>query len=354
MKVIPYTVDSGVFPTPHVQGISLDREKGHLYFSFTTLLIKTDLDGRLLGSVGGLTGHLGCIKFDPVTRRLFGSLEYKNDAIGRGIRRHLGREEETVDSAFYVAIFDCDRITRPDMEAERDGVMQAAYLPEPSEDYAAEGEEGRAHRFGCSGIDGLTFGPAFGASADSPYAVTVAYGIYGENDRQDNDYQVLCRYDTASLIASARVLNQEHPHTCGGVRAEERYFVYTGNTTWGVQNLEYDPPSHTWYLAVYPGKKPEYPNRALYLIDGGEAPCLAPLRGQSDPTPRAVLSVKAVGASHESGIGGYDFPYGSTGLESLGDGCFYVSENGRCEAGQYTRLRRYRADEVSGLVPDPD
>ena len=73
---------------------------------------------------------------------------------------------ENPSDAFYVAIFDVDKITRPDMDAETDGVMTAVYLKEVVDDYygtAVNGGREVKHRLGCSGIDGISFGPAFGA-----------------------------------------------------------------------------------------------------------------------------------------------------------------------------------------------
>ena len=82
---LPTSIYTGLQGKYHVQGIAIDKEKGHIYFSFTTRLIKMDLKGNLIGSVEGLTGHLGCLTRNPVDGRIYGSLEYKNDAIGKGI-----------------------------------------------------------------------------------------------------------------------------------------------------------------------------------------------------------------------------------------------------------------------------
>ena len=38
----------------HVQGIAVDKEKGYMYFSFTTTFVKTDMEGNVIGSVKGL------------------------------------------------------------------------------------------------------------------------------------------------------------------------------------------------------------------------------------------------------------------------------------------------------------
>ena len=52
---LPTTIYSGLQGKHHVQGIVVDQEKGYIYFSFTTKLIKMDLKGNLIGSVEGLT-----------------------------------------------------------------------------------------------------------------------------------------------------------------------------------------------------------------------------------------------------------------------------------------------------------
>ena len=69
-----------------------------------------DLEGNLIGSVDGMTGHLGCLTMNPADGRVYGSLEYKDDAIGKGIRRTLDAgqvapEDEKDQTGFYVAIF---------------------------------------------------------------------------------------------------------------------------------------------------------------------------------------------------------------------------------------------------------
>ena len=140
---LPRTILSGEQGPFHVQGIAVDLDRGYIYLSFTTKLLKMDLAGNLIGSVDGLTGHLGCLTRNPADGRVYGSLEYKDDVIGKGIRKTLDGESEGVDqTGFYIAIFDADRITRPDMDAERDSVMTAVYIKEAVDDYFAEAENG--------------------------------------------------------------------------------------------------------------------------------------------------------------------------------------------------------------------
>ncbi len=150
---------TGTHGNNHIQGIAVDEKKGFVYYSFTTKLIKATLDGTLVGSVTGLTGHLGCIDFREADGKVYGSLEYKNDTIGKGIHANLGIEKEYQD-AFYMTIFDVDKITRMDMDAERDGVMTAVYLKTVVDDYNGTGALGKPHRYGCSGIDGTTLVPS--------------------------------------------------------------------------------------------------------------------------------------------------------------------------------------------------
>ena len=97
---LPDSVFSGYQGKHHVQGIAVDVERGRVFFSFTTRLIVTDFRGKLIGSVNGLTGHLGCLAYNAGNNRLYGSIEYKNDVIGRGI---AGEAAKDWQSKFYIA-----------------------------------------------------------------------------------------------------------------------------------------------------------------------------------------------------------------------------------------------------------
>ena len=55
---------TGTWGNCHIQGIAVDNKNGHIYYSFTTKLIKATLDGKIIGSVDGLVGHLGFIAFN--------------------------------------------------------------------------------------------------------------------------------------------------------------------------------------------------------------------------------------------------------------------------------------------------
>ena len=328
---------TGHFGRHHIQGIALDLEKGFLYCSFTTQLVKLTLDGRLVGSVGGLTGHLGCIAFNRKDGRVYGSLEYKNDAIGRGIAAdgHAG-------DAFLMTIFDADKIDRPGMDAAADGVVRGVYLQEVADDYHGTGKntagESVPHRYGCSGIDGTAVGPMFGAAPDSKPYLFVAYGVYGDTARSDNDHQVLLGYDLDELNAAARPLDEAIRGAGAQLRPAGRYFVFTGNTTYGVQNLEYDANTHAYYMAVYPGQKPGSGNFSLFAVDAAVPPHRAPLRGLAEDG--SLLTLAPAARTDAQGVTGWHYPWGSTGLFSVGDGSWYVSREGHDAEGQYSSIHR--------------
>ena len=335
----------GGMMTGHVQGIATDKNREYMYFSFTTCLVKTDMKGNVIGSVKGLAGHLGCIAYCEADGRVYGSLEYKHDVIGRGILDRLG-DGTDVEDGWYAAIFDVDKIDRPDMDAERDGVMTAVYLSEIIKDYAEGGG-----KYGCAGLDGMTFAPMPGKDDGKRY-LYAAYGIYGDTARRDNDYQILLRYDISDWGRWEAPLNQKRMHRSGPAAPDSKYFVYTGNTTWGVQNLEYDPHSGYMFMAVYPGKKPAFPNYLMYTVDM-KKPSSVDHHAVLDEQV-AILPLAEVGQKDEkSGITGWHFPYGSTGMIALGDGCFYFSQdfgNGKDKPfGTNVALYRFAGDD--GFLP---
>ena len=58
---LPKKIKFGGMKTGHIQGIATDKDRKYMYYSFTTSLVKTDLEGNIIGSVVGLCGHLGCM-----------------------------------------------------------------------------------------------------------------------------------------------------------------------------------------------------------------------------------------------------------------------------------------------------
>ena len=343
---LPTTIETGLWKAGHIQGIAVDNEQKYIYYSFTTLLVKADMQGNVIGTVTGLLGHLGCLEFNREDGRLYGSLEYKNDSIGKGILRREGNGR-SVEDGFYVAIFDVEKIDRVGMSAEKDGVMKTVFLPTVLEDYKAfvptEKGENTEHRFGCSGFDGISFGPDFGQRDGKQY-LTITYGIYRDTERSDNDYQVLLQYDTKNWGKYEAPISQDNMHRNGPAKPRARYFVYTGNTSWGVQNLEYDSHSGLWIMAAYKGKKENFDNFTLFAIDGAKKPEKGLLKGVKYTGKENILSLAERGLcdSHDKSIRGWHFAYPTTGLESLGNGLFYVSHRHKSPEGESGTIGMYK------------
>ncbi|RJT74873.1 hypothetical protein D6T63_18310 [Arthrobacter cheniae] len=314
----PSTIASGSWDAGHIQGIAVDEKNGYVYHSFTDMLVKTDLAGNVIGTVEGFTGHLGDLDFNTKDGRVYGSLEYKTE------------------EAFYIAIFDVDKITEVGMNAEDSGIVSAVYLEEVVEDFTADmnndgvfdGNIGNTadHRYGSSGIDGVSFGPEFGKK-NGKQQLMVAYGVYRNNTRTDNDNQVLLQYDISGWKKYERPLTQADPHTSGPADEDAKYFIHTGNTHYGVQNLAYDEDGNLWYIGVYRGSKPEYPNRTLYVVDGTVAPQEQLIEGQLADETGLVVPLLQAGLPHEpGGIYGWEFK-SDVGIEPIGDGYFYVARD---------------------------
>ena len=339
----------------HVQGIALDTTRKCMYFSFTNRLLKTDLNGNILGSVDGLEGHLGAIALNPEDGCLYASLECKNDEIGRGIARKMGFDlpEGHNQSVFYIAIFDPDRIVRTGQTPQDSSVMKSVCVKEAVADFSAQvTHKGKKalHRYGCSGIDGIMFAPPVGEGTSASRLLYVGYGIYGDTTRTDNNHQVLLSYRPADLKHFARRMDWKKPHFSGPHKPLRKYFVYTGNTNYGIQNMTYDEGTGTAFLAVYRGKKKAFPNYPLFMLDMKAAPYRSRLNGVDEPQKKWIIPLCRKG-SFDKGMYGWHFPWGSTGICAVGNGCFYISENGKDDKGkQYCKARLYRFVGKNGIA----
>ena len=295
----------------HVQGIAYDKEEECFYCSFTTAFYKIDRKGRVLASIDSIHGHLGAMTYDAAARKVYASLECKDDEIGRGISRGMGRESYSRDeSRFYIAVIDVDGMT-----------METYELPQVREDYLAG-------RYGCSGIDGVTLAPKFGPHPGKGRYLYVAYGIYGDTTRTDNDHNILLCYRPGDFSGPVR-----------------RYFIHTGNTTYGVQNLLYDSYTGRMYMAVYRGWKPQYPNYKLFALDMEQKPS----RGRLEGVPYQKGKVRLLDS-----FCGWHQGKGSTGICSMGDGCYYVGEPGKADGRQFCDFKLYEhSDSPAGPFARP-
>jgi hypothetical protein len=343
---LPDSIFSGKQGKMHVQGIAVDKRNGYIYFSFTDRLIKTDLFGKLIGSVTGFAGHLGDLDFNAANGKIYGSLEYKNDAIGKGIRNALGVQNNNQDG-FYIAIFDVSNIVKPGMDAEKEGLLRTVYIREAVKDYkdsVQTDNKVKPHRFACSGIDGIAFAPAPGSYNTDKKYLYVAYGVYGDTDRTDNDQQVLLMYDIAGWDRYAQKLSQNELHHSGPEKPLEKYFLRTGNTRYGIQNLAYDPHTGNLFAAVYPGGKPQFPNYDLFVIDLHKKPVGDKIESDNKKVEVKTLSLLQAGSEDaKTGIRGWHFKWGATGLCPLGDGLFYISHNEKDRAGlEQSTIHKYQ------------
>jgi len=264
-------------------------------------------------------------------------------------------------------VIDVARLDRVGIEASRTEIFRTVYLPEVSSDYVADmDEDGKFdgnvaetadHRYGCSGIDGVAFGPAFGRT-DGKRLLTVAYGIYGNTARADNDHQVLLQYDIAEWSRFARPLSEAAPHRNGPVEGEGKYFVRTGNTTYGVQNLAYDPALQRWFMGVYQGRKGAFPNYLLFAVEAREKPVVADLLGvPSSDGPgweQGLLLGLAEDGLEDSatGIRGWR-QKADVGLQPVGGGLHYLAVNSGgdgLQTGDIT-LMHWTGDAQRPLAP---
>jgi hypothetical protein len=348
---LPLRHNGGRWSSGHVQGIAVDLQGGYLYYSFTDQLAKYDLGGKLIGSLVGWTGHLGDLDFNPDDGKVYGSLEYK------------------ADQAFYIAVIEVDRIDRVGIQAGDTQIMRSVYLPEVVADYTADIDgdgrfdgdlaASRDHRYGCSGIDGVGFGPAFG-QVDGPRYLTVAYGIYGDTGRSDNDHQVLLQYDVRGWGKYAQPLSEAQPHRSGPATLQGKYFVRTGNTRYGVQNLSYDESLQRWFLGVYAGSKKSFPNYRLFAVDARTPPATGDLVGVAGADRRGweqgrLLALAGDGLGHPaSGVRGWH-QKADVGFQPVGDGMFYLAldSGGKGAQSADLTLMRWTGDARAPFVPVP-
>ncbi|MEJ5996515.1 hypothetical protein WG904_18950 [Pedobacter sp. Du54] len=342
---LPDSLYSGKQGEFHVQGVAVDKVGGYVYFSFTNKLVKMDVSGKVIGSVTGFVGHLGDLDLAD-DGKIYGSLEYKNDAIGKGIQKELGIKAINEDG-FYIAIFDGSRIIRENMNAEKEDLIRTVYIKEAVDDYVANvnvGNKEMVHRFACSGIDGVAFAPEIGSANAAKKFLYVAYGVYGDTTRNDNDHQVILQYDVTDWWKYAKNLSQDQLHHSGPQKPLNKYFLKTGNTRYGIQNLAYDSYSGNFFAAVYKGAKKEFPNYDLFVIDGKKRPVDTYIPSDNKTIKVKTLSLLADGPKDEnSGIRGWKFKYGATGLCPIGDGLFYISHDLKTKDGQQqTTIFKYK------------
>ena len=314
IDLYPLSLSGGDWDVKHCQGIAVDKENGYIYYSYTTMLIKCSFEGKIVASVTGIQGHMGDITYNKAD----GMLYCGHYSTGR--------------TGFYVYIFNTKKIKKMNMKPTKD-IVRSVYVKEAYEDYLAsfkkkKGEETVTlqHKYGCSGIDGVTMGPDFLGKEKKKELLTVAYGIYADSKRGDNNYQVLLQYDVTGWWdkygqAVSSTSHRTGPDKCG------KYFVYTGNTTWGTQTMEYFDELNIWILNCYKGIKKNFKPFTLFAVDGDIKPKKEKLKGQPKTDRQYVLSLYTDGAyDKKHNIWGWYSDYGVQGVAYMDDGLFYVTQ----------------------------
>ena len=314
IDLYPLSLSGGDWDVKHCQGIAVDEDSGYIWYSYTTMLVKCSFDGKIVASVTGVPGHMGDITYNKADTKIYCG-HYSSGRTG-----------------FYILIFDTTKITKMNMKPTKD-IVRSVYVKEAYEDYLfthkIENEDGTVtelpHRYGCSGIDGVTMGPDF-MKKSKKELLTVAYGTYAEKSRKDNNYQVLLQYDVTGWWNDfgqdiSQTAHRSGPAECG------KFFVFTGNTTWGTQTMEYFDELNIWVLNCYKGVKESYNKYTLFAVDGDIKPKKQKLKGQPEADRQYVLSLYTDGSyDAKHNIWGWYSDYGVQGVAYVRDGLFYVCQ----------------------------
>lgn len=263
--------------TGHVQGIAIDRENGFIYASISNALVKSDMNGNVVGSIYNLPGHIGDIAFNPDDGRVYAAQYVYN---GNG----------------YISMIDGDDIAQVGMEySEHKEILKSVY---------------------AVSADGTAIGPGFGETdSDKMYLyITKNKGVYKEFLQYDIDE--LKEYETV----------WDGKHTNGPEGPGQRYYVYMGTTVYGIQNLEYDPYTESMICCIYGVSGDIYPKYCTYMVDM----TTLPEKGEISDIQSigAITKFAPYGIYHEAtGIWGAKFNKGSHGFASLGNGYYYIIES---------------------------
>ncbi len=324
---MPNHVYSGEHDVYHVQGITMDRGKGHIYYTFTNTLVKTDLEGNVLGTVKGYPGHMGDCTFNEQDGKLYATLQLST-----------GEYDWYGENKYYVAIVDVEKITQVDTPYDTEGLMKVVNMSDIfgySQETLSTGFTGR---YGITGLDGCQIGPKFGTSTGMNY-LTVAAGVAdtcvgGVNARTDNDYQIIFQYDITTWWDSlAKPLDVDEPPN-QTVKADGEYFLLTGNGSYGIQDVCYDEYTKQWYFITYGITNADfYAYMYCFVVAADAAPVVGEIKGQPTAMQGNILQTVQKGTKHEvkngvhagSVIYSYDFYEACTGLVGIGDGYFYVA-----------------------------
>ncbi len=309
IDILPLSLASGSWDVKHCQGIAIDKRNQIIYYSYTNTFVKCDFEGNVLGTIKGIKGHLGDICYNEADGKVYGSFNPPGK------------------KALYVAIIDVDGLDEIDLSAAKCGLIRTVHLREVYNDFSAtvsleNGDFKR--RYGVAGTDGICFGPSF-ETGEGNY-LTIACGITPQPSRPDNDYQVILQYDVSTWWKIySQPLSYKEYHQSGPYDYEGKYFLYTGNTNYGVQTMTYFDELNVWLLNAYVTGKQEFNKYSMFVIDGDIKPYKTELLGQPQKDEQYVLTLYCDGdydAKHN--IYGWYAENGDLGMEYMGNGLFYI------------------------------
>ncbi len=327
----------GSWDIKHCQGMTIDKKNGYAYYSYTNTFVKCDLEGNAVGTLKGFEGHLGDVCYNEKDGKVYASL----NPVGK--------------KALYIAIIDVAKLDKMGLDCEKSGLVRTVHLTQVWQDFKAKvTNNGKTYsrRYGVSGTDALCFGPSF--SSGKGYYLTVSCGTTPQTERTDNDYQVLVQYDVSSWWDKiAQPLNESKVHHSGPEKCHGKFFVYTGNTYYGVQTMTYFNELNLWILNVYTTRKEDkFPDWNLFIVDGDIKPEKKALKGQAGKDVQKVLTLYQDGMYHEeTGIYGWFASNGAKGIEYVEKGLFYIIHPYKTWYGKQTGVAYLYV--WNGTIPDP-
>ena len=199
----------------HMQGFSSGG--GHMYFSFTDSLVKTTLSGTVRAQVQIRGGHLGDIDW------------HDGDIYASFLAEPLPGRVWDDWNGFALYIFDGD-----DLHLKRKVNMDIC------DSYKSIAGKPAATR-GFNAIDGAAFGREPGTGRERLF--------------------IACALRDGEKYADQIILQC----TPDG-EYEKEYHIHTGNTVFGIQNLDYDAETGDFWFSTYNRNSPYQPAETLFRI----------------------------------------------------------------------------------------
>lgn len=201
----------------HMQGFS--NGNGFMYWSFTDSLVKTTMNGTVKCQVQIHGGHLGDIDYH--NGKIYGSY-LKNSLPGHAWEDWTG---------FKIYVFNAD-----DLQVEN---VINLDICDYYKSITCTEEDTR----GFQGIDGVAIAPDPKTGEDKMFVACALYT--GEKYKN----QIILQFDLDG-------------------RYETEYHIPTGNTVFGIQNLDYDAENKEFWFTTYGPSQPYQPKELLFCISG--------------------------------------------------------------------------------------